>query len=179
MWPVAIWAQASVPHFRKWGFPLLPSRSSPFAAMDPTVDDIKEFKGIYDVYAWAGIDGDFRVAVGTALGNPVTARDVAQVTRTEYDDALRGMTLPSGGEGSSGTPLTLVQRSRLGVLQCHEAVGRHPCHSRGGPDSRVGNRDSAPTRQADEAIELSGSVRGCRAGRPLPGVVPPALRQVR
>ncbi|CAJ1428913.1 unnamed protein product [Effrenium voratum] len=87
--------------------------------MDPTEDELNGMSTLDDVGNWAGTAGQIQTALTAALGGPTKLRDIAFISRPDWDSAVSGLKVTV--TAADGTPsereLTLVDKSRIEIFR--------------------------------------------------------------
>ncbi|CAE8649245.1 unnamed protein product, partial [Polarella glacialis] len=69
------------------------------------------------IYDWAGVSGDLRGTLATALGMPTKIRDMVFVSRAAWDLTVGSLTLAGATAADLRTPVPPVQQGRLEVVR--------------------------------------------------------------
>ena len=87
--------------------------------MDPTEDELNGMSTLDDVGNWAGTAGQVQTALTAALGGPTKLRDIAFISKPDWDSAVSGLKVTV--TAADGTPsereLTPVDKSRIEIFR--------------------------------------------------------------
>eukprot|EP00435_Cladocopium_sp_Y103_P059575 s1791_g21.t1 len=94
--------------------------------MDPTEAELSRIANLADAMNWAGVDGDLRENLLTALGTPTRVREITLIPRLVWDQTVYGLQMPQADAPTGLRDVTPVEMARVESLRrvCNLRVGR-------------------------------------------------------